>query len=402
MRIIKENHQGISTILSFALIPLSGFATDIYIPSLPAMADALKITNPAVQLSLVFFMISYGISQLFVGSLLDSFGRYRLGITALVLFAMASFTIALTHNIYLIYAMRVIHGVTVAFIVVGKRAYFVDIYSGEKLKHYTSLFSIIWASAPIIAPFLGGYLQTYFGWESNFYFLGYLTLIIIGLEIAYGGESLKTFQKFHFRSIIGVYHTMLKTTDFTLGLIVLGLAYSMLMVYGMTSPFIIEHVFHFSPIVTGYCALISGVSLMMGGILSKAMIKYDFLKKIITASLLQFTFAFIMVSSSLYFASIYTLMLFVIVVHFMSGFIFNSYFSYCLGRFSKNAGIASGIIGGGLYIITSAFSYGIINTISVKTQVNLGLCYLVLSLSMVMVLFFVKRALNTRILLEQA
>ncbi|WP_431217207.1 hypothetical protein ACQ86N_23335 [Puia sp. P3] len=40
MRIIKENHQGISTILAFALIPISGFATDIYIPSLPAMAGS--------------------------------------------------------------------------------------------------------------------------------------------------------------------------------------------------------------------------------------------------------------------------------------------------------------------------------------------------------------------------
>lgn len=398
MRIIKENHQGISTILSFALIPLSGFATDIYIPSLPAMAESLKITNPAVQLSLVFFMISYGISQLFVGSLLDSFGRYRMGIAALVLFAVASFGIALTHNIYLIYGMRIIHGITVAVIVVGKRAYFVDIYSGDKLKHYTSLFSIIWASAPIIAPFLGGYLQTYFGWESNFYFLGYLTLIIMALEIAYGGESLKTFQKFHLQSIIKVYYSMLKTPDFTLGLIVLGLAYSMLMVYGMISPFIIEHVFHFSAVVTGYCALISGVSLMIGGILSKAMIKYNFFKKIIIACMVQFIFALVMVGSSVYYSNIYLLMAFVIVIHFMSGFIFNSYFSYCLGRFSKNAGIASGIIGGGLYIITSAFSYSIINTISAKTQGNLGLCYLVLALSMLAALFFVKKALNARIL----
>ena len=34
---IKEKNQKIATILAFALIPLSGFATDIYIPSLPTM-----------------------------------------------------------------------------------------------------------------------------------------------------------------------------------------------------------------------------------------------------------------------------------------------------------------------------------------------------------------------------
>src|SRR5882757_8420808 len=228
MRIIKENHQGVSTILAFALIPLSGFATDIYIPSLPAMAVQLGVSNAAVQLSIVLFMVSSGISQLFVGSLLDSFGRFRLGITALFVFTLASFTIALTHNIYLIYAMRILHGITVAIIVVGKRAYFMDIYAGEKLKHYTSLFSIVWASAPIIAPFLGGYLQTSFGWQSNFYFLGGMALVIMILELIYSGESLKNFHPFQFRSIVNVYSSMLRSGDFTLGLVIIALSYSML------------------------------------------------------------------------------------------------------------------------------------------------------------------------------
>src|SRR5690348_12170121 len=98
MKLIKDNHQGISTFLSFALLPLSGFATDIYIPALPSMASDLSVTNSAVQLSLILFMVSYGISQWFVGSLLDSYGRFRLGSSALLIFALASFTIAATHN----------------------------------------------------------------------------------------------------------------------------------------------------------------------------------------------------------------------------------------------------------------------------------------------------------------
>src|SRR3954469_9308487 len=95
MQHIKEEHQQISTILSFSLIPLSGFATDIYIPSLPSMAAHLHANNGAVQLTLVLFMISAGLSQLFVGSLLDSFGRFRLGMAALAAFTLASIAIAL-------------------------------------------------------------------------------------------------------------------------------------------------------------------------------------------------------------------------------------------------------------------------------------------------------------------
>ncbi|HEX9509755.1 MAG TPA: MFS transporter [Puia sp.] len=392
MRIIKENHQGLSTILSFALIPLSGLATDIYLPSLPSMASHLNVTNAAVQLTLLLFMVSSGISQLFVGSLLDSFGRFRLGISALILFALASFSIALTHNIYVLYFMRVLQGIAVATIVVGKRAYFVDIYSGEKLRHYTSLFSIVWATAPIVAPFIGGYLQASFGWQSNFYFLGIFALVIVVLELIYGGESLKNFQQFKVRSIVQVYSSMLKTPDFSLGLIMIALCYSMLVVFGMTSPFIIEHVFHYSPVITGYSSLVSGVALMTGGMISKALIRRPLSKKITTAIFLQLFFSALMIAVSGLRTNLYTLMPFVLIIHLLAGFIFNNLFAYCLGRFSKNAGVASGITGGLLYIITSLFSYGIVNSVIIKNQGLLGGAYLTLALLLYIVFLLFNRA----------
>jgi MFS transporter, DHA1 family, multidrug resistance protein len=375
MRLIKENHQGISTVLAFALIPLSGFATDIYIPSLPSMANGLGVSSSAVQLSLVAFMVSSGLSQLFVGSLLDSFGRYRIGIFSLIVFAFASFTIAVCHNIEMIYAMRILQGITVALIVVGKRAYFMDIYSGDKLKHYTSLFSIIWATAPIVAPFIGGYLESAFGWESNFYFLGSAILVLLILELMYGGESLKTYHPFKAKSILQVYFSTVKTTDFSLGLIIISLSYAMLVVYGMSSPFIIEHVFHYSAVVTGYCSLISGVSLMTGGIISKMLIKRPLVKKVLIAITLQTLFAALMFFTSGVKTSLFTLMVFTVAVHLLSGFIFNNIFAYCLGRFSKNGGIVSGITGGSLYIITSIFSYGIVNLININNQAMLAISY---------------------------
>ena len=108
IKTLKPKNQGISTILAFALLPLSGFATDIYIPSLPTMAGSLNVSNIEVQLTLSLFLISYGISQLFIGSILDSYGRYKISMICLVIFAIASLVIATTHNIYLIYLMRII------------------------------------------------------------------------------------------------------------------------------------------------------------------------------------------------------------------------------------------------------------------------------------------------------
>ena len=52
MKTLKEGCQGISTFLAFVLKTISGFATDIFIPSLPSMASDLKVIPSSVQLTL--------------------------------------------------------------------------------------------------------------------------------------------------------------------------------------------------------------------------------------------------------------------------------------------------------------------------------------------------------------
>ena len=388
---IKDQNLGIATLLAFALIPLSGFATDIYIPSLPSMAAKLTISSVEAQLTLSIFLISYGVGQLFVGSVLDSFGRYKICLTALAIFGISCIIVANTHNIIVIYAMRIIHGLAVAAIVVAKRAFFVDLYTGQKLRHYLSLFTIIWSSGPIIAPFVGGYLQVHFGWESNFYFLALFTGILLILELIFSGESLKHVTSFRLRKIVSIYYEMIRTASFSLGLLMLGLAYCMIMVYNMTGPFIIEHHFQLSPIVAGYSSLLLGLAWMVGGFIGKATIEKPFVKKMNINISVQFFFAMAMLFSLLWIDHMITLLFFAFMVHVGAGFTYNNYFTYCLGKFPKNAGIAGGLTGGVSYIIVSFLSYILIYFFPAKDAGNLADSYLVLVILSFFVMYWVLR-----------
>ena len=324
---MKQHNQGVATILAFALIPLSGFATDIYIPSLPTMARDLNVGSIEVPLTLSLFLISYGVSQLFVGSFLDSFGRYKPSLYALVIFALSCIVVATTQNIYLIYLMRIIHGITVGIVVVAKRAYFVDLYSGEKLKHYLSLFTIIWSAGPIVAPFVGGYLQTSLGWESNFYLLAGLAVILALLEYIYSGETLVHATEFHLDKIVKIYRQMLSTASFTLGLVMLGLAYCMVMIYNMTGPFIIENHLRLSPVVAGYSSLILGLAWMSGGFIGKATINRPFHQKLVVNLFLQVLFVLAMLLSLQWISNLYTIVFFAFIIHVAAGYTFNNYFT---------------------------------------------------------------------------
>jgi MFS transporter, DHA1 family, multidrug resistance protein len=386
MRSITESRIRSNTYVALALIPLSGFAMDVYIPSLPDMAVQLHTTPAAIQLTLSFFIISYGISQLIVGGLLDSYGRYWPTLISMLVFSAASFAIAWSENLHVIYAMRIIQGFTVAVIVVGKRTFFVDVYKGDQLKKYTSLFSVIWAIGPIVAPFLGGFFQTTWGWESNFIFLGIFSFAFFLIEVLIGGETQKVAQPFSIQGILGSYSRMIKTVDFTAGMIILGLTYAMILLYGMASPFLIEQQLHLSPTVTGYCALFSGVSVLIGGSLSRILIRKPFIKKLIWASSLQLVAVALLITLTFYYQSLPTLLLYVFLLHSTGGFIFNNLMSYTLIRFPEYAGKAAGLVGGGFSVVTSILSSLLVNTLTITNQTILGVAYAVLVVGVLVIL----------------
>jgi MFS transporter, DHA1 family, multidrug resistance protein len=90
MRRITESKAGLNTLIAFSLIPLSGFAIDVFIPSLPEMTEKFHTSPGAIQLTLSIFMISYGLSQLLVGGFVDSYGRYYPNLVSMLVFSAAS------------------------------------------------------------------------------------------------------------------------------------------------------------------------------------------------------------------------------------------------------------------------------------------------------------------------
>src|SRR5689334_7933438 len=91
MKDVKKLQPGkyrIATIVTYFIVPISGFGTDIYLPSMPGMAQELRLPQAQVQLTLSLFLVSYGISQLISGSFLDTFGRRRISMVALLIFSL--------------------------------------------------------------------------------------------------------------------------------------------------------------------------------------------------------------------------------------------------------------------------------------------------------------------------
>jgi DHA1 family bicyclomycin/chloramphenicol resistance-like MFS transporter len=156
------------TVLLGALIAVAPFAMDIYLASMPSMTRALGATAEEVQLTLSVYMYGWGIAQLFAGPLSDRFGRRPALLGGLAVFIAASVACALSRNVFVLIAARLVQAVSMASIAVVPRAVVRDLYSGDKAAHILSLMGVVLGVAPVVAPILGSHVHGLLGWQANF------------------------------------------------------------------------------------------------------------------------------------------------------------------------------------------------------------------------------------------
>jgi hypothetical protein len=154
----------------------------------------------------------------------------------------------------------------------------------------------------------------------------------------------------------------------------------------MAGPFLIERVLHYPATMTGNCSLISGIAVLAGGLASKALIRKPFLKKVVPAAILQIIFAAGIGLLTIRISNLYTLLAYIVVIHLLAAFVFNNLFSYCLILFSQNAGKATGLVGGGSSMLTSAFSYGLVGFLNIRSLPVLGVGYGLLAAGILLLL----------------
>ena len=100
------------TLLLGALIAIAPFTMDIYLASMPSMTDALAATPEEVQLTLSVYMYGWGFAQLVAGPLSDRHGRRPALLYGLAVFVAASIACALSRNVYVLIAARLVQAVS--------------------------------------------------------------------------------------------------------------------------------------------------------------------------------------------------------------------------------------------------------------------------------------------------
>ncbi len=261
---LKPDTLALTAVLAL-LTALGPLSTDMYLPSLPAIAAGLQASTGQAQLTLSAFLFGFAAGQFFYGPVSDRVGRKPVLLFGLGLFTLASLVCALAPNIEILIAGRFLQALGASGPIVLGRAIVRDFYEGPRAGKELSRMGSIMGIVPAIAPIFGGLIAQFYDWRVTFgvmLFCGIALALIVVLHLP---ESIrkKSPNPISFASILRGFGMLLRHSGYRTYVSFSMLAYGGLFAFISGSSFVLQGVyrldelsyaFSFAFMVVGYIA----------------------------------------------------------------------------------------------------------------------------------------------------
>jgi DHA1 family bicyclomycin/chloramphenicol resistance-like MFS transporter len=234
---------------------LQPLSTDLYLASLPHLADYFAATPAAVQQTLSLFVIGFGSAQLISGPLSDRFGRRPLVIGGLILYILATIACGLAPSLGFLMFARFVQAIGCCTAVVVARAIIRDAYAPAEGARVIARASTLMSFAPLLGPIAGGYLQVSFGWRAGFALVTLLSLALLAVALKRLEETLavRNPRALQPADLIRNYRTILGSAAFWAYALPGALSYAAIFVFISGSSFVLIRVLGVPTELYGYC-----------------------------------------------------------------------------------------------------------------------------------------------------
>jgi DHA1 family 2-module integral membrane pump EmrD-like MFS transporter len=359
-------------------------AIDIYVPALPAMARFFETSPQAIQSSVSGYMVAYALGQLIFGPIADAYGRKRVLAFGLVIYTIGCLLSLAATNLETFVLARCLQGFGIATTNLLAKAIITDSFAGQALMHAFTYMSIAWGLAPIVAPVIGAHLQTWFGWQACLVFLLVYSLVMWALLWRYR-ETLPRPVHLAPRTLVANAGKVLSSPVFQSCFLAQGLCYSILLVFNIVGPFMVQNTLHKPPTFFGYLALGIGMMYFLGGLsnrvhgprLPSAEQRLRLGSRVMAGAALAMLVLALTVG-----LRVWTLALPVLVMGFCAGAMYPTLMAKGNSLFPHIAGLTSAILGCALLLVSSAMM-GLAGFVSVQVLTPLAVFFVILALTVV-------------------
>lgn len=243
------------TVFLAGLTAVGPLSTDMYLPSLPAIAETFGASTGATQLTLSVHLIGFAGSQLFYGPLADRYGRRPVLLGGFVLYMIGCFVSLFVASIDQLIAARLLQAVGGGASVVLARAIVRDLYEGPEAGQMLAKMAAIMGLVPAAAPMLGGFVEDLYGWKANFIAMGAFGAALALIAMTSLDETLPAARRQSAApaAILANYRRLLMDRRYLKYLAIASAAFCGLFAFISGSSFVLQREFGLTPVIYGLC-----------------------------------------------------------------------------------------------------------------------------------------------------
>src|SRR5699024_11138439 len=171
------------TLIGALLTAIGPLSLALYTPAMPVMVAYFDSTNAVIQLTVTVYFFGFALTQLVCGPLSDGLGRRPVILGFTLLYVLASFAILMSSTIEIMLVGRFLQGVGAAAGVAIARAIVRDVFAKARAIQLMSLWRLFSATAPAIAPMVGGITLEVAPWQTLFAMMAGVRLLIMGVTV---------------------------------------------------------------------------------------------------------------------------------------------------------------------------------------------------------------------------
>lgn len=282
-----------------ALAALPAITTDMYLPSLPAVAEDLRASQAAVQFTLSGMLLGGGVGQLVIGPLSDRFGRRLPLIIGITLHVVISLLCSIAPDIGTLIVLRVLQGFFNAAAAVVAIAVIRDRFVGSDAARLLSRLMLVIGVAPLFAPTIGQAVAGLWDWRAVFYALALIGAALVVIVWRFMPETLPEERRrpAHVRHVAGGYWHLLRNVRFMSLAVIPGLGLGVIMSYVVGSPFVFQDQYGLSQAEFAFIFALNGVALVLSAQVNAALVRKVAPARLLrTAAVTQLVFAVILVA----------------------------------------------------------------------------------------------------------
>lgn len=322
-------------------------ASDIYLPAMPNLASALSTTDSSLQLTLGIYLFGLAISQIFIGFLSDIYGRRIVLLLGFCIYIVAAICCSYSCSIQTLIIFRFIQAIGASAGLVVGRATISDQFS---LKEATNIYNIIYpivAISPAIAPLIGGYISTFFGWQATFEFVAIFGIILLIISFFFLKETNLNREPKKLLYILHDYPSLVSNSTFLSYVIPICLVYGAWFTYLSQSTFLFNEMGYTQHSV-GYFYIPLAMMIYVGNLAGKKLMNVWTSEKVFYVGLLSFLcgsllfFIFNLFSDMNY---AFEIIIPMSIVSISNGIVLPLGIASAINIFKDKSGVASGLVG---------------------------------------------------------